>query len=687
MSFTRPDLVMSYKDMMTRYLGVTTTLTPQQISDFLDQQIKTKLQKPSCQICGTLSYGNDKLMDTDLLTLISKASSKVVVPSGSIYNNSDIKKSMTTELVMDCKKERGTYKKLQFKAKIAGDLPEELKNYYAQTLVKINMNSLPGGYGSPFNLFYSKANYNAITSCARTEIRRAVTVTEQLLGGNFAWFNEQDLINHMLLLTKNCPSQDTIEAVITRHKMRWPSADELFRFYYETVRMYQVQEQLPIVRQLVYKQPRHIIAYLFYYMNLRHVLWYNTDIMKPYLERECDITNIDETKPVDPEIMTKIDGDFSAMMATLCSDVLNGVQLYDVPAKAPALVNKVRGIADKFQHMINDLSDIFTTFIDRDVGIPDIEAKPHMYRNCVVVSDTDSVVFTLKDWVMWYNQDLAVCPKAYQICGLVTYWLTKTNALILNNFARNQGVAKAFQDLIQMKNEFLYPRFVLYKVKKHYAGLKAIQEGVVIRVPEPDIKGGALKGSSVCRESNVFNQKFILNDILLPSMTGKLSARRLIIKTIERELLIMESIRRGETTYLKMASLKPKNGYKAAESSNYFYYMAWDEIFSAKYGEYMVPTKTAVCKINTPDASYLEWLRTTDEAIYSKFVAFYDKYERWPASIALNPSTNIIPKELIPLIDVREIVYLNMNPMYMTLDSLNIGVGYSKSRLMFHEVY
>lgn len=686
--FTRKDIVVSYKDMMYDYLCRTTVYPAEKIRTFLDDVVTKEMTKISCTIVGTRSYGNDELIDTDLLGLIARASSKIVVPSGSIYNNSDVKKSIITELVLDCKRERGEYKKLQFDAEAAGDMINKFKYYYAQTLVKINMNSLPGGFGSPFNLFYNKPNYNAITSNARTEIRRAVTVAEQLLGGNFAWFNEQDLINHILLMIRSAPSQDQIIDTMTKHKLMKPTHDELFTFYLRTVQQYDRKTTLPIVRQMIHTLPEHLVCYMFYYMNLRHVLWYNQHVMKPYLEHHCDTSHLDTSKPANPDAMKKLDGDFEAMLATLCSDMLNGLKLKDVGSKAPQLMEPMCRISEKFKFMLSDTDDIFKTFIDRNVGIPDIDSKPFMFRNTVVVSDTDSVIYTLKDWVQWHNGDLLVCPKAYQICGLITYWLTKTNAKILDNFAKNQGVAKEFHNLVQMKNEFLYPRFLLYPIKKHYAGIMTIQEGLVLPSAKPDIKGGALRGSTVCRESNDYNRNFILNEILLPSMKGRLSAKRLIAETVQREQFIIDSIKRCEDTYLKMVSLKAnEKDYAKPLSSQHFHYLAWMEIFSEKYGEYRIPTKVADCQILAPNDSYLAWLKEQDPKIHAKFLAFYDKYERWPSAIALNPTTGKIPAELVPLVNIRKIVSVNLRPVWLSLRSLNIGVGFEKSLEMFSDVY
>ena len=120
-------------------------------------------------------------------------------------------------------------------------------------------------------------------------------------------------------------------------------------------------------------------------------------------------------------------------------------------------------------------------------------------------------------------------------------------------------------------------------------------------------------------------------------------------------------------------------------SSDYFYYLAWHEIFADKYGDIRLPSKFPTLKLKDITPLFIECIQ--DKSIQKKFKDFFQKYGKWPSAIALNPMSDTFPKELLPIANIREAIYLNIRPSYLTLERMNISVGNEKQHQLISDIY
>ena len=121
-------------------------------------------------------------------------------------------------------------------------------------------------------------------------------------------------------------------------------------------------------------------------------------------------------------------------------------------------------------------------------------------------------------------------------------------------------------------------------------------------------------------------------------------------------------------------------------SSNWYYFFAWQEIFAAKYGDIMIPTKAPAVPIHPPTTEYLEWLAKTSPDIHKRMIAFLTA-NRPPTMIVINPIGNKVPPELIPLIKFTDIIHHNVKPCHLLLKQIGISCGFDSSKLLFSDVY
>jgi uncharacterized protein YuzE len=238
-----------------------------------------------------------------------------------------------------------------------------------------------------------------------------------------------------------------------------------------------------------------------------------------------------------------------------------------------------------------------------------------------------------------------------------------------------------------MKNEFLYTVMILADVKKHYAGIVAIQEGVLLPKPEIDIKGVQFKGSDICKEAVTFAKNFSENDVLINmNNNGKISGHELVHKVSTFENKIRQDLQEGSSTWFKSLSIRKKTDYATPLQSNWYYYYAWQEIFAQKYGDILIPTKAPAVQVHVPNKEYLNWLSKTSPDIYQRMMAFLAK-NKPPSTFVINPVGGKVPPEIIPLVKFTDIIYHNVKPCHLLLKQIGVACGFEDSKLLFSDVY
>jgi len=692
---SRPGLLQTYRDEMVSYLKRRYGFSEEEADRRFRLACKDRYQPQTAIIVENEEDGKPVLKAVDLVSYLDKHSEHLISPSGSIYMQHGTKTGATIQMVEHKLAQRASLKKAQFKAKAAGDNLGFLTAYYGQSSVKITVNSLLGNYGYAYSIFYDKGNYNAITSMGRGLIGYANTCIEHVLGGNFGWYSVDQLINHISIHLYDGIDRNAVNAVIENHHLRRVTKKELLDFFHEYLRIYHRYDDSELKRIDDFVNDclcDEEVQFFWYYQNLRHVMMGNDDVFRSWLNDAFDLTKVEYDNSIQPDELFKLDGALVNMVNVAFNDELSSgnpkIQVYDLPSQMPEKAVKFINVAKRMQSKVDELKDIFDVFINTNLCVPDVQNRKLMQRNSSVISDTDSVIFTVKDWVKWYTGDIyKMTPGAYQISCFMVYWMTVAVGHALKLYSIAHGAQGVHTKDMLMKNEFMYPTMCLADIKKTYAGVVTVQEGVILPSPQTDIKGVQLKGSDICKKSTKFAEWFIVNKILKDSLNQRISGHDLIEIVKEQEKVIYNDTVAGSTEWCQPESIKDKDGYARPMSSQYFYYLAWQEIFAWKYGDIQVPTKTIVVPIAAPTAEYFDQLSKDSPKICKKFQEFIAKYGKAPSKMAISPIATQIPKELIPLVMVRDIIYENVKPLRLILSQLGIRCGFDKDKLLFNEVY
>lgn len=688
---SRDRLSDAYIKNMVCYLHATKNISKSDAEAFVKQTVTSRAKLPNFDVIYTVRSGELKRRSLGFSEFIDIITNNIITPSGSVYIPVNKIRSIVSSLIREGLAFRSSVKKKMFKALADNDKNLASKYKAEQNSIKTKLNALPGGFGSPSNLFYDKGGYNSVTSTARMLISNSFTCCEQFLGGNLPIFNVGEIYNLTTLMLEYGPSEQEIKNVVNNYNLFKPSLDDLIKFLNTQIKMY--EPDFDIYNHDVYnylkKLPEHLVWFFFYHSNLKNIILNNDKLFRDHI---TEMFKYDLNDKIDDSIVAedfyKCRGDILAIVTTIVSKELESIKIKDIVDLHKDKARLCVHVYNRLTNYLNYFNDLFSTFIFHDINFQLALHRSYMQRKTVVVSDTDSVIYTAKDWAEWYVGSVEkITHDSYNIAALMTYWLTEANADTMAKYIIGIGAIDEDIATIQMKNEFLYPTLLLFDIKKVYAGIIKVQEGVLLPEPKPDIKGASIRGAGASAEAKEFAKKIIIDDILNPVINGNVSARYLIEKTISFERDIYSSLQNGELRFLPIVSVGTSDSYEDEDASAFFYSKAWNYIFGKKYGEIKPPDKLPLVKISEPNELYLSQLKMLDEDIYNRFKKFIEENGKVPSAFFIERTQKRIPIELMPLVNYKTIIYFNVNPVYLTLGSLNINVGNSNKQMLMGDIY
>ena len=141
---------------------------------------------------------------------------------------------------------------------------------------------------------------------------------------------------------------------------------------------------------------------------------------------------------------------------------------------------------------------------------PTLAHLPSIVRRIGVLSDTDSTVFTVQEWIEWFWGKISFEAKPVRVGHVVAYLASASITHVLATMSANMGVAKEELFKYAMKSEYYFPVFALTSRAKTYFALRGAQEGLVFIEPELESKGAVLKASNLSEELRLESRNMIL---------------------------------------------------------------------------------------------------------------------------------------------------------------------------------
>ena len=696
----RASLMKSYIDNQVSFLKTQYPKVPEEeLMNMVKGIAQSHLKKPKATIISHPSPGNSKLVEIDLLKHIRDNTTRIITPCGTIYKSTDEQVAFDKTFIDMLRNNRDVAKQAMLRYAAEGKTLEKQLEDFKQSLSKILVNSIIGSNGNNQNAMYDLESFNGVTSMARHGVIMAYAYVERFLTSNFYFPNLEHAINYIVTVKNLCPPKEVIYNLTGKYGLVNPLPCEVADMILEGLKYYTYNHAANKLKLNQYLEtlPHHELTFIYYSRNLYNLFTANTKMWKNWIHKfthyheeifDFDLT-INEVKPED---LYKIDGDLRQVIATIYMKELAGLQIKKAPEKNPELARKLALIGFCMQKQLDETSDLLNVFLHNETFISNIHEQRNIVRKCVAISDTDSVIFTTKHLVQWYlDGELKFTDEAYNINAIVVYFLTKSIASIIRHMSIARGATGDNIEMIEMKNEYLYPVLIKTGIGKHYAGRITVQEGNFLPKPSMDIKGVAFMSSNIPKISHDFVKKFLIQiqDDMINH--GNLYAGDFIVMAYDYEQSIVKSLQNGEFTYFPNVAIRNKEEYKKPESSVYVNYEFWQNVFSHKYGDINIPTKVPIIPI-TPKSltsqQYQNWLQQESPDIYKKLIKFLDKIGNKDITrIPLSINLSAVPREIVPLIQIRPIVYKNMAPVQLAMKSLGIDLGNPKKMPLLSDYY
>ncbi len=321
--------------------------------------------------------------------------------------------------------------------------------------------------------------------------------------------------------------------------------------------------------------------------------------------------------------------------------------------------------------------DLIQAFWATDNVPSSVYYLPNIVRRGVIASDTDSTIFTVARWPIWYTNSMKMTAESLAISSTMVYLTSKIIIHILARYSANCGFAKQDIHRLSMKNEYFFPAFALTSRAKHYFAYISMQEGTMKLELGTEIKGVALRSSSVPPE--IMAQSHALIKALMDKVLAgeSISLRSVLRRVALIEHEIRSSVESGDFKLLKKMEIKRKDAYKDPESSNYRHYELWDACFAPKYGPAPEPPYRAIKVAMDTDkkAKFKSWLDSIeDRAVAQNLEDFFKTKGMDKVGTLLLPEANLqvhgIPKEVAIRMNHRNLISQTMESFYLILESL-----------------
>ena len=676
----------------------------------------TEFVKSTIRKDGTLPIKNPKVEyiypdengdrvkgETTMLSYLNQTikSEEVLTAPFTTFINQDTKLSYISEYVDYQIPKRKKMKKMQFQKKQEGDKVGEAFANNGQNNIKRSINAISGASSITSTPIYMGSMHPILTSTCRMTSGYANANNEKLLGGNRHYHNADITINNIVVLTTRI-NELKIKEFIDRNNLYVPTAEELYQDILTCTQMYwRWPEKEKIILELLTKCNREQLASIAFTYDLWLMRKYNEEYVKTFILRLAN-------NPIPPENMTIEDA--KEVFKKSKESIRNiGIQINAsevVGLKEDQYINTetIRKIAScivNIYQTFNDYEDFITLFL-RSNHVPASLAKfPDSLRKVVLMSDTDSSMFTTQNWTNWIVQSTGREDLRFPVFANIVGLVDATLKHILANMSFNLGVSKKKWDLISMKNEFSFDTFASMGKIKHYLASINYQEGNVYSKLSIEKKGVHLKNSNSPQEiinhaEDIMIRLYGINERASKDKRGTMINLLSILKEIaDVERKIFQKVDAGDVEYYRSKQIKDEEAYKQdADSSPFAHYTFWNETFGKFYGYTSSPPYSAFdVKINvnnkTQMKSFLDSFENQElaELIKQNMIRRgKDKLStiNIPYELFIGKS---IPKELIPWVAKRDLVANICGPYYIALEACGMFFQNSENSRLISDLY
>lgn len=663
----------------------------------LSQSGKFKFIDPQVNYLSRKDNGDREKLTIGLNAYLmdSVAKNELIAPTLTTYLPPTAKTSILAQYININKKKRNAAKKEMFVAEAKGQTEVFVFKSSEQKNRKLANNAISGSHVSASTPLYNKTAHSTLTSTCRVTAGYGNANNEKFLSGNRHYYSYQITLANLVSVA-NGADVDALTAVIERYKLHLPTVEETMTCVKRsTVFYWFYEDDLLLIYKFISGLTPIQRAAIVYTGDMFQLKEYNPAFVRGLLKELSAKVTCSLSRDECALALKKAPEDQVTLAHQICRKEMQGnghdyLKLTDL-----ADFQNVAGTALNIEKTLLNYRDLIRALWVTDNIPASVAYIPEIIRRCAVTSDTDSTIFTVQDWVQWYNSAIVFNDETRAISASMVFLASATITHVLAIVSANFGIEKGMIYDVAMINEFAFEVFVPTQLGKHYFASIGCKEGNIRASNQMEIKGVYLKSSNVPAEITA-TAKAMMEGIMNTVMLGeKVSVIEYLRKVADTERSIVASIRKGESTYLRKSSIKDSASYTAGEDqSPYAQYILYNEVFGPKYGIVAAPPY-ATLKISIDANSPTElkkWITNIqDKELAFRLQAYVERTGKtgigtlnFPASVL---QANGMPQEISDVIAYRKIVSDIVKIFYIILETTGIYMSEKKVMRLASDYY
>ncbi len=712
------DVFKHYLKQVATYLCIMTGAEHDVAMAFIKKHLQSDglfpFKDPTVKYLERNKVGDRELCETTLSRYIGDSirHDEIIAPTFTTYIPASQKQSLLTLFIDDNVKGRSVAKKEMFKARMEGNKLLEILKDNEQTNRKLSNNACSGAHVSASTPLFNKTSHSTLTSNCRITAGYGSANNEKYLNGNRHYWSPEVVKNNIISIVSNT-DYEKIEGAMQEFGIRHPSVEETMEcIQYSTNLYWHNPAHTALIRELVIRLTPIQRSAFVYTGDLYHLMKYNEALVMEFihgLSSRVVPDNCQEglsdwcewpksTNPVYDEALAIVKASFEdhrSLATQLCPQEMKGRKVSDVEYTDAGriLAATIRNIE---QVVTKNAGLIKAFWVTKNV--PASLAKfPESIRRSALMGDTDSTIFTVQDWVFWYNKGRhGFDSRSSGVAATMIFLSAQTITHLLARMSANLGIEEKRLFQVAMKNEYKFDVFVPTQVAKHYYASIGCQEGNLYAEQKEEIKGVHLKSSNAPRQV-MAKAKAMMIEIMDTIMQEKqLSIVKYLDEIAALEHDIKDSIMvRQSYEYFRSGQIKNAESYTLPpEKSNYAHYLFWNATFGVKYGMMAEPpfgTIKISVDLDSP-TKVRAWLAgMADQELAARILSWMTSFGKKAISTFHVPEQVIqsigIPKEILEKVSVRKIQIDTVNVFYILLESMGYYVHTDKGNQLVSDYY
>lgn len=409
----------------------------EQAVEYVKEQIRKggrfELKNPKVTMIAKDENGDRYVRQTGYLNYLRNIVQKdlICAPSMTTYCQPSVRESELGVYINGNLDLRNKAKAEMFQAEMDGNKELQAIKKNEQTSHKIFNNGISGMQAIGSTPMCLLSAHSSLTSGCRSATSYGNATIERFVAGSRHYWSPETVKTNITSIIGHS-DYAMIKATMKKYKLRCPTVEEIMALIEYSTSLYwrsdkAMKEIFAYVKTLT-QWERAAFAYTGDFYHLRK---FNDGFATDMLNKLR--TTVPGTHPDPIPVVKKLKGDYKALVTILCAEVTTGKTIKDmIDGNDLVALSQMALTYENLMAALDEFHDIIKTFwITRNLP-SNISKTRDIIRRSVVASDTDSCLFTVREWVQWQNGRAAFdkeCQSTWHTmvfltCQVITHALT-----------------------------------------------------------------------------------------------------------------------------------------------------------------------------------------------------------------------------------------------------------------------